>query len=64
MPEKVRVGVVGCGAISGHYLSAAKSFPILEIAACADMNPEAAKKMTARKPHQWGGIWLGVVIRK
>src|SRR3954470_22356503 len=44
MPEKVRVGVIGTGAISGAYLGMAKNFPIVEIAACADMNLEAAKK--------------------
>ena len=43
MAEKVRVGVVGCGAISGAYFKHAKSFPILEIVACADLNAEAAK---------------------
>src|ERR1051326_4539541 len=42
--EKVRVGVVGCGAISSAYLKHAQSFPILEFAACADLNNEAAKK--------------------
>src|SRR3954471_19266759 len=42
--EKIRVGVVGTGAISGAYLGMAKNFPIVEIAACADMNLEAAKK--------------------
>src|SRR5262245_11497608 len=45
--EKVRVGVVGTGAISGAYLGMAKNFPIVEIAACADMNLEAAKKKAA-----------------
>ncbi len=44
MPEKVRVGVVGCGAISGAYLKHAKDFSILEIVACADLNREAAQK--------------------
>jgi predicted dehydrogenase len=42
--EKVRVGVIGCGAISGAYFKHAKSFPILEMAACADIVPEAASK--------------------
>lgn len=41
--EKVRVGVVGCGAISAAYLKMAPSFPILEIAAVADLDPEKAK---------------------
>ncbi len=44
MPEKVRVGVVGCGAISGAYFKHAKDFPILDIVACADLNREAATK--------------------
>lgn len=44
MPEKVRVGLIGAGAISGHYLGMAKNFPILDIAACADLNLEATKK--------------------
>src|SRR5437660_237419 len=43
MLEKVRVGVIGCGAISGAYLGMAKNFPIVEIAACSDLNMEAAR---------------------
>src|SRR6185369_17698634 len=43
MAEQVRVGVIGTGAISGAYLGMAKNFPIVEIAACADMNLDAAK---------------------
>ncbi len=43
MSEKVRVGVVGCGAISSAYLGMAKNFPVVEIAACADLDPERAK---------------------
>lgn len=38
----VRVGVIGCGAISPAYFSAAKHFPVLQIVACADMNPDSA----------------------
>src|SRR3954471_19620114 len=45
--EKVRVGVIGCGAISGAYLGMAKNFPIVEIAACSDINLEAAQKKAA-----------------
>jgi predicted dehydrogenase len=40
--QKMKIGVIGCGAISGQYLSMAKNFPAIEISACADMNPEAA----------------------
>jgi len=47
MSEKVRVGVVGCGAISAAYLRASKTHPILEMAACADLNRTAAEKRAA-----------------
>jgi len=39
----VRVGVIGCGAISPAYFNAARTFPILQVVACADMNIEAAQ---------------------
>ncbi|MDP9175370.1 MAG: Gfo/Idh/MocA family oxidoreductase [Planctomycetota bacterium] len=47
MIQKVRVGVVGCGAISGAYLKNAQRLPILEIAACADINPASAQSKAA-----------------
>src|SRR5208283_688818 len=43
----VRVGVIGCGNISAAYLKAAKAFPILDIVALADANPEAARARSA-----------------
>jgi predicted dehydrogenase len=47
MSERIRVGVVGCGAISGRYLQTSRSFPILEIAACADLDRAAAERKAA-----------------
>jgi predicted dehydrogenase len=44
MSQKIRVGVVGCGAISGRYLQTSKGFPILEMAACADLDRAVAQK--------------------
>jgi predicted dehydrogenase len=41
--QKVRIGILGCGAISGQYLDMAKNFPILEIAACCDLDAARAK---------------------
>lgn len=41
---KARIGVIGCGYISEAYFKAARTFPILEIIACADINPSAAAK--------------------
>jgi len=43
MPEPVRMGVIGCGAISGAYLGMAQNFPIVEVAACADLDAERAR---------------------
>ena len=43
----VRVGVIGCGNISAAYLKAARLFPILDVAALADMNPETARARSA-----------------
>jgi predicted dehydrogenase len=48
MSNAVRVGVVGCGAISGAYLGMAKNFPMVEIAACADLDPAKAKEAAAK----------------
>src|SRR5438045_4984494 len=43
MTDPVQIGVIGCGAISGHYLGMAKNFPIVRIAACADINLDCAR---------------------
>jgi predicted dehydrogenase len=41
--QKVRMGIIGCGAIAGAYLGMAKSFPVVEVAACADLDLERAR---------------------
>ncbi|MBT2291532.1 Gfo/Idh/MocA family oxidoreductase [Paenibacillus albidus] len=47
--HKIRVAVLGCGAISGAYLSSMiNRFQILEIAGCCDRNTERAQE-TAEK---------------
>jgi len=40
---KVKVGVIGCGKISDVYFQAGKTFEILDIVACADLDRERAK---------------------
>jgi predicted dehydrogenase len=43
--QKVKVGMIGCGQISGIYLkNCSQTFAILEVAACADLMPELARK--------------------
>jgi predicted dehydrogenase len=41
--RKVKVGIVGCGKISGIYCKAKEVFDILDIVACADLLPERAE---------------------
>jgi predicted dehydrogenase len=45
--EKVKIGVIGCGNISGIYLKMAKTFPILETVAVADLVIEKAQARAA-----------------
>ena len=40
--DPVRVGVIGCGVISGAYLTNMKASPHLDVVACADMVAERA----------------------
>ncbi|HEY7031640.1 MAG TPA: Gfo/Idh/MocA family oxidoreductase [Thermomicrobiales bacterium] len=47
MSNSVRVGLVGCGVISGIYLENARRFPILDVVACADLVPERARAKAA-----------------
>lgn len=41
--NKTKIGIIGCGNISGIYFKAGKTFDILDIVACADINMEAAR---------------------
>jgi len=45
--ERVGIGVIGCGAISAAYLTAARKFPILDVVAIADAVPAAAEARAA-----------------
>jgi len=44
---KIKVGIIGTGAISGAYLKRLPMFENLEVAACADLVPERAKAKAA-----------------
>jgi predicted dehydrogenase len=46
--QKTKVGVIGCGNISGIYLEMGQTFEILEIAAVADLIPERAQAQAAK----------------
>jgi predicted dehydrogenase len=49
--ERVGIGIIGCGNISGAYLKAARKFPILDIRGLADLNLEAARARGAEFGH-------------
>ncbi|GAC1393230.1 MAG: Gfo/Idh/MocA family oxidoreductase [Ktedonobacteraceae bacterium] len=40
---KVKIGIIGCGKISDVYFQAGRTFEILDIVACADLDRERAK---------------------
>ena len=42
--EPVKVGVIGCGTISGIYFKTAQSLRILDVVACADLSMERARE--------------------
>ena len=42
-----KVGLIGCGNISGIYFQAGRKFPILDIVACADLLVERAQEKAA-----------------
>jgi len=41
--DRTKIGVIGCGNISGVYLSAGRRYEILEVAACADVDMTRAE---------------------
>ena len=46
--QKTNIGIVGCGNISDAYFGGAKSFEILNVVACADLNMETARAKAAQ----------------
>ncbi|HEX7010416.1 MAG TPA: Gfo/Idh/MocA family oxidoreductase [Phycisphaeraceae bacterium] len=46
--QPIRVGVIGCGAISDQYFRFASQYPILKVAACADLDAQRALSQAAK----------------
>src|SRR6266542_2344610 len=44
---KTKIGIIGCGNISGTYMKVARTFDILDLVACADVIPELAQSKAA-----------------
>src|SRR5437016_310817 len=47
MSTKTKIGIVGCGNISGTYMKIVRTFDILDLVACADVIPELAQAKAA-----------------
>ena len=52
----MNIGIIGCGHISKAYFTAAKTFDDIDIVACADINPEAAKAKAEEHGVQLMGV--------
>ena len=48
MQQRLRVGVIGVGAISAQYLDMAAKFPVVEMAAVADLDRERAQTVATK----------------
>jgi predicted dehydrogenase len=48
MQRKVKTGIVGCGKISEAYFEGCKRYDVLEVVACADLDPTRAQAQAAR----------------
>jgi predicted dehydrogenase len=46
--EPARVGIIGCGDVSDYYLEGCAPFSSIEFAACADLDPERAARLSER----------------
>jgi predicted dehydrogenase len=46
--DKMRVGIIGCGNISGPYARSLAEFPQLQLAGCADLVPARAEALAAQ----------------
>jgi predicted dehydrogenase len=52
---KYRVGIVGCGKISGAYFQGCRNYRILDVVACADLNAELAQATAKECGLAYGG---------
>ncbi|MBT3995979.1 MAG: gfo/Idh/MocA family oxidoreductase, partial [Chloroflexi bacterium] len=48
--KRQRVGVIGCGVISGIYFQNLTQFDAVEVVSCADLNPAASQAVVDKYP--------------
>ncbi len=49
-PQKINVGVVGCGVISGIYFENLLKFGAVDVVACSDLIPELSEAVADANP--------------
>lgn len=56
--KKIKVGVIGCGSVSRHYLSNLSASPFVELVSCCDIIYDRAKRAAAKHqvPHHYPHI--------
>ncbi len=56
--DKVRVGLIGCGSVSGAYLPSLTKQPFIEVVSVCDLIPERARRRAEqfKVPHQYPNI--------
>ncbi len=55
--KKTKVGIIGCGAISGIYMYNCSRLRNLELVALADLDPERAAAKVEEVRTTWSGAW-------
>lgn len=62
--EPLRVGIVGCGAISGVYFENLCRYPATEVVACADRELDRAKQAAEKYGVAWSGSTEDLLARE
>ncbi|MCF3649264.1 Gfo/Idh/MocA family protein [Synoicihabitans lomoniglobus] len=63
MSDTLKVGLIGCGKISGAYFEGCQNYPIIELTACADLNVDLARKTATDHGLAFGGSTEDLIAR-
>ena len=47
-PKRIRIGIIGCGSVSGSYLPVLTKCPFAEVVSLCDIRPERAERRAKR----------------
>lgn len=63
MSSPVRVGLIGCGKISGAYFDGCRNYELLQVQACADLDAALAARTAAAQGLAFGGSVEALLAR-